>query len=72
MQVMSLLCYYSPTIDNTLHIPPQEHMERCSTQHLQLLSEQVTKVKQMMQAERVLSREGEDSSQPQPQPRLIK
>ena len=48
-------------------------MERNTAHHLQLVSDQLTKVKQILQAERVLTGEGEartDTSQPHP--RLIK
>ena len=47
----------------------QAHMERNSAHHLQLMSDQLTKVKQILQAERVVAGEAEDS---QAQPRLIK
>lgn len=48
-------------------------MERNTAHHLQLVSDQLTKVKQILQAERVLAGEAEartDTSQAQP--RLIK
>ena len=51
------------------------HMERSSGLHLGLLAEQVTKVKQILQAERVVARDYEDGSAPPPhhaQSRLIK
>ena len=47
----------------------QAHMERNVTHHLRLVWDQLTKVKQVLQAERVVAREDEDC---QAQPRLMK
>ena len=51
----------------------QAHMERSTAIHLGLLAEQVTKLKQILQAERVLARDNEESpGPPADQSRLIK
>ena len=53
----------------------EAHMERSSAHHLGLLAEQLTKLKQILQAERVSARESEDCSSPPPdqtQSRLIR
>lgn len=51
----------------------QAHMERSTALHLSLLAEQLTKLKQILRAERVVAGESEDSSAPSPdQSRLIK